>query len=150
MSIVTEDQLKKNFTDEEILEGIDRVRALELATDAVAKFERVDEERNTTKPKKTASKKPVQKRPAVKRDDGTKTYVTAGVSTVSGTMKLRFANNSPEQRTKILERAEHDDIRLAEMEEGTRLECVKQMATMDLFQDEPVQELINAFIEANS
>ena len=44
-----------------------------------------------------------------------KTYTIAGVSTLSGVTKQRFANGSLANRTKVLERNGHVDIKLVEL-----------------------------------
>ena len=44
-----------------------------------------------------------------------KTFTIAGVSTLSGVTKQRFANGSLANRTKVLERNGHTDIKLVEL-----------------------------------
>jgi len=79
----------------------------------------------------------------------TKTYKTAGVSILNGVMKVRFANTL-EQRIKVLSRNEHTDIRLVEVEEGTKAEVARQLLTNEQFQDKWAQETIQAFLNKNS
>lgn len=152
-NIATEEELGMNKTDAQLLEGIDKEKALELARGAVSKFQKVEEEADTkSKAKKSTKAKAEPKakkepKPAAKKSVGDKTYTTAGVSTVKGTMKIRFANNSPEARGKILERAEHTDIRLVEVTEGTKLEIAQQLLTMDEFKDAEAQATIQEFLE---
>lgn len=150
-NVATEEELSMNKTDAQLLEGIDKEKALELARGAVTKFHKVDESSDTKSKTKAKSKgEPKAKKepkPAAKKSVGDKTYTTAGVSTVKGAMKIRFANNSPEARGKILERAEHTDIRLVEVQEGTKLEIAQQLLAMDEFKDAEAQATIQEFLE---
>ena len=150
---VTEAETQVAKTDAELLENIDRDRAIALATEAVEKFEKVSDDAETRKPKSKAKtgdakKAPAKAKRATPQTPGEeKTFQICGVSNVKGTLKIRFANNTVAARTKILEKAEHTDIRLVDLGEGTRLELAQRMLAHEDFQDAEAQEVISREIE---
>ena len=79
----------------------------------------------------------------------TKTYKTAGVSILNGVMKVRFAN-ALEKRIKVLKANDHTDIRLVEVEAGTKVEVARQLLTHVEFQDKWAQETIQNFLNKNA
>jgi len=64
-------------------------------------------------------------------------------------MKVRFAN-SLENRIKVLSRNAHTDIRLVEVEPGTKAQVARQLLTHPDFQDKWAQDTIQNFIQKNS
>ena len=77
-----------------------------------------------------------------------KLYSIAGVSTLDGDTKIRFANDVA--RIKILVKNGHTDIKLIELPEAmTKFECVKYLANDESFQDSLSQEAINEYFSKN-
>ena len=149
---VTEAETQVSKTDAELLENIDKDRAIALATEAVEKFEKVSDDAETRKPKSkaktgAAKKAPAKAKRAPQAPGEEKTFQICGVSNVKGTLKIRFANNTVAARTKILEKAEHTDVRLVDLGEGTRLELAQRMLAHETFQDAEAQEVISKEIE---
>ena len=67
-----------------------------------------------------------------------KTFNIVGVSKLNGEYKVRFATDI--MRIKVLAKHGHEDIRLAELDTAvSKYEAVKQLATMDEFQDAQAQ-----------
>ena len=85
--------------------------------------------------------------PTKSRDS--KTFSTAGVSVWKGIMKVRFAN-SLENRIKVLKRNAHTDVRIVEVEPGTKAQVAKQLLTHEDFQDKWAQDTIQNFLAKNS
>ena len=75
-----------------------------------------------------------------------KLFNVAGVSKLNGEYKVRFATDI--MRIKVLAKHGHEDIRLAELDAAvTKLEAVKQLATMDEFQDVAAQAAIAEYLD---
>jgi hypothetical protein len=75
-----------------------------------------------------------------------KLFNVAGVSKLNGEYKVRFATDI--MRIKVLAKHGHEDIRLAELDTAvTKLEAVKQLATMDEFQDVAAQSAIAEYLD---
>jgi hypothetical protein len=73
-----------------------------------------------------------------------KTFTVAGVSTLNGKTKLRFANDIA-LRVKVLARNGHDAIRLIELDTSmTKAEAAKALAANEAFAD--VRDVIDAYI----
>jgi len=73
-----------------------------------------------------------------------KEFTVAGVSTLNGKLKLRFANDIA-LRVKVLARNGHDNIRLVELATAmTKAEAAKALAADERFAD--VRDVIDAFI----
>jgi hypothetical protein len=75
-----------------------------------------------------------------------KTFTIAGMSTLNGVVKVRFANKLAE-RIKVLTKNEHTDIHLIDL--GTALtkeNCVKALAAHNDFKDAEAQALFTAFL----
>lgn len=149
---VTEAETQVAKTDAALLENIDKDQAIALATEAVEKFEKVSDDAETRKPKSkaktgAAKKAPAKAKRAPQAPGEEKTFQICGVSNVKGTLKIRFANNTIAARTKILEKAEHTDVRLVDLGEGTRLELAQRMLAHETFQDAEAQEVISREIE---
>jgi len=78
-----------------------------------------------------------------------KTYEVAGVSTVNGKTKVRFANDFV-SRFKILCKNGHQDINLIELgEKLTKAEVCKVLLAHPNFQDEATQAAIAEFVVRN-
>jgi dUTPase len=78
-----------------------------------------------------------------------KTFEVAGVSTLNGVTKVRFANDYV-GRFKILIKNGHDDINLIELgEKMTKAEICKVLLAHPQFQDEAAQSAITEFVVRN-
>jgi dUTPase len=78
-----------------------------------------------------------------------KTFEVAGVSTLNGKTKVRFANDYV-GRFKILVKNGHDDINLIELgEKLTKEEICKVLLAHPNFQDEAAQTAIAEFVVRN-
>lgn len=74
-----------------------------------------------------------------------KLYTVAGVSTLNGETKARFANDV--MRIKVLAKNGHTDIQLVELpNEMTKIEASKFLATLPEFQDAASQEAIGEYL----
>jgi len=75
-----------------------------------------------------------------------KTFNVVGVSKLNGEYKVRFATDI--MRIKVLAKHGHEDIRLCELDEAvSKYEAVKQIQTMDEFQDVAAQAAIAEYLE---
>jgi hypothetical protein len=78
-----------------------------------------------------------------------KTFSVAGVSTLKGKTKVRFANDFV-GRFKILAKNGHEDINLIELgAELTKAEVCQVLMAHPNFQDEAAQEAIAEFVVRN-
>jgi hypothetical protein len=78
-----------------------------------------------------------------------KTFNTAGVSTLNGVTKVRFANDYV-GRFKILAKNGHTDINLIELgQDLTKAEICKVLMAHDKFQNEAAQTAIAEFVVRN-
>jgi hypothetical protein len=78
-----------------------------------------------------------------------KTFSVAGVSTLNGVTKVRFANDL--MRVKVLDKSGHTDVILADLEgEYTKLEAAAQLLALPDFSDEQIQAVINDYISENT
>jgi CRISPR/Cas system-associated protein Csm6 len=78
-----------------------------------------------------------------------KTFNTAGVSTLNGVTKVRFANDYV-GRFKILAKNGHTDINLIELgQDLTKAEICKVLMAHEQFQDEAAQTAITEFVVRN-
>lgn len=78
-----------------------------------------------------------------------KTFTVAGVSTLKGKTKVRFANDFV-GRFKILDKNGHTDINLIELgEELTKAEICQVLIAHPNFQDEAAQTAISEFVVRN-
>jgi hypothetical protein len=78
-----------------------------------------------------------------------KTFEVAGVSTLNGKTKVRFANDYV-GRFKILIKNNHEDIRLIELgEKLTKADICKVLLAHPDFQDEIAQDAIAEFVVRN-
>ena len=78
-----------------------------------------------------------------------KTFSVAGVSTLNGVTKVRFANDFV-NRFKILIKNGHEDINLIELgNEMTKAEICKVLVAHPNFQDEAAQTAITEFVVRN-
>jgi hypothetical protein len=74
-----------------------------------------------------------------------KLYTVAGVSTLNGETKARFANDT--MRIKVLAKNGHTDITLVELpSEMTKIEAAKFLATLDEFSSADAQEAIGEYL----
>jgi len=74
-----------------------------------------------------------------------KLYTVAGVSTLNGETKARFANDT--MRIKVLAKNGHTDITLVELpSEMTKVEAAKFLATLDEFSSADAQEAIGEYL----
>lgn len=74
-----------------------------------------------------------------------KLYTVAGVSTLNGDTKARFANDV--MRIKVLAKNGHENIQLVELpNEMTKVEASKFLATLPEFQDAASQEAIAEYL----
>lgn len=74
-----------------------------------------------------------------------KLYTVAGVSTLNGDTKARFANDV--MRIKVLAKNGHENIQLVELpNEMTKVEAAKFLATLPEFQDAASQEAIGEYL----
>lgn len=75
-----------------------------------------------------------------------KTFTVAGVSTLNGECKIRFANDV--MRVKNLAKSGHEDIRLVEMPEAVlKTDAAKFLLTLPEFADATAQEAIQAYLD---
>jgi hypothetical protein len=75
-----------------------------------------------------------------------KTFTVAGVSKHKGEYKVRFANDI--MRIKNLDKAGHEDIRLAELDTAmSKYDAVKAISTMTEFADAAAQAVITEYLE---
>ncbi len=75
-----------------------------------------------------------------------KTFTVAGVSTLNGDCKIRFANDV--MRVKNLAKSGHEDIRLVELPEAMlKTDAAKFIAALPEFEDAVAQEAIMAYLE---
>lgn len=73
-----------------------------------------------------------------------KLYTVAGVSTLNGDTKVRFANDV--MRIKVLAKNGHTDIQLVELPESmTKLQAVAFLAALPEFQDAASQEAVSEY-----
>ena len=78
-----------------------------------------------------------------------KTFNVAGVSTLNGKTKVRFANDYV-GRFKILAKNGHEDINLIELgQDLTKAEICKVLMAHEQFQDEAAQTAITEFVVRN-
>jgi len=78
-----------------------------------------------------------------------KTFTVAGVSTLNGVTKVRFANDYV-GRFKILAKNDHQDIELVELAQPmTKAEVCKFLFTHEKFQGEAAQGAISEFVVRN-
>ena len=78
-----------------------------------------------------------------------KTFEVAGVSTLNGVTKVRFANDYV-GRFKILIKNGHDDINLIELgEKLTKAQICQALLSHPQFQDEAAQSAITEFVVRN-
>ena len=78
-----------------------------------------------------------------------KTFTVAGVSTLNGVTKVRFANDYV-GRFKILAKNLHQDIELIELAQPmTKAEVCKFLLTHEKFQGEAAQGAISEFVVRN-
>jgi hypothetical protein len=74
-----------------------------------------------------------------------KLYTVAGVSTLNGETKARFANDT--MRIKVLAKNGHTDITLVELpSEMTKIEAAKFLASLDEFSSADAQEAIGEYL----
>jgi hypothetical protein len=74
-----------------------------------------------------------------------KTFTVAGVSTLNGECKIRFANDV--MRVKNLAKSGHSDIRLVEMPDAVlKTEAAKFIATLPEFADAEAQTAIAEYL----
>ena len=79
----------------------------------------------------------------------TKTFSVAGVSTLNGVTKVRFANDFV-NRFKILAKNDHQDIELIELgTELTKAEICQVLAAHPKFQNDAAQDAIAEFVTRN-
>ena len=75
-----------------------------------------------------------------------KTFTVAGVSKHKGEYKVRFANDI--MRIKNLDKAGHEDIRLAELDKPmSKYDAIKAISTMTEFADAAAQAVITEYLE---
>ena len=75
-----------------------------------------------------------------------KTFTVAGVSKHKGEYKVRFANDI--MRIKNLDKAGHEDIRLAELDTAmSKYDAIKAISTMTEFADAAAQAVITEYLE---
>ncbi len=75
-----------------------------------------------------------------------KTFTVAGVSTLNGDCKIRFANDV--MRVKNLAKSGHEDIRLVELPEAMlKTDAAKFIAALPEFEDTVAQEAIVTYLE---
>ena len=76
----------------------------------------------------------------------TKTFTVAGVSTLNGDCKIRFANDV--MRVKNLAKSGHEDIRLVELPEAMlKTDAAKFIQSIPEFEDAVAQEAILTYLE---
>ena len=75
-----------------------------------------------------------------------KTFTVAGVSTLNGDCKIRFANDV--MRVKNLAKSGHEDIRLVELPEAMlKVDGAKFIQVLPEFEDAVAQEAIATYLE---
>lgn len=75
-----------------------------------------------------------------------KTFTVAGVSTLNGDCKIRFANDV--MRVKNLAKSGHEDIRLVELPEAMlKTDAAKFIVALPEFEDAVAQEAIMTYLE---
>lgn len=75
-----------------------------------------------------------------------KLFNVFGVSKLNGEYKVRFANDV--MRIKVLAKHGHEDIRLAELDAPTtKYDGIKQLQSLDEFQDSAAQAAIAEYLE---
>lgn len=75
-----------------------------------------------------------------------KLFNVFGVSKLNGEYKVRFANDI--MRIKVLAKHGHEDIRLAELDAPTtKYDGIKQLQSLDEFQDSAAQSAITEYLE---
>lgn len=78
-----------------------------------------------------------------------KLFTVAGISTLNGVTKVRFANDI--MRIKVLAKSGHEDIRLVDLEgEFTKLDAAKALLTVAEFGDALAQSTITDYIAENT
>jgi hypothetical protein len=78
-----------------------------------------------------------------------KTFSVAGISSLNGNYKVRFANDV--MRIKVLAKSGHEDIRLADLEKSvSKLEAAQMLLTMDEFADAIAQSTITEYLAENT
>ena len=78
-----------------------------------------------------------------------KTFSVAGVSTLNGVTKVRFANDYV-GRFKVLIKNGHDDINIIELgDELTKAEVCQVLMSHPSFQDEAAQTAISEYVVRN-
>ena len=78
-----------------------------------------------------------------------KLFSVAGISSLNGNYKVRFANDM--MRIKVLAKSGHEDIRLADLEASvSKLDAARLLLTMTEFADATAQATITEYIEENT
>jgi CheY-like chemotaxis protein len=78
------------------------------------------------------------------------TFTIAGLSTLNGVVKVRFANDLAE-RIKVLNKNEHTDVTLIDLgTELSKLNCVKALLAHNDFKDEEAQTVLTAYVQKNT
>ena len=78
-----------------------------------------------------------------------KQFTVAGISSLNGNYKVRFANDM--LRSKVLMKSGHEDIRLADLEGSySKLDAARQLLTIAEFSDATAQATITEYIEENT
>lgn len=78
-----------------------------------------------------------------------RTFGVGGTSVLHGRLTLRWANNLKE-RIKVLHRNGHKDVKLRMMSgQLSKVDCVKEMLTMECFSDEATQALMQEYLKYN-
>lgn len=78
-----------------------------------------------------------------------KTFTVAGVSSLDGEFKVRFANDV--MRVKVLAKNGHQDINLVELEQPmSKMDAALFLQELDEFQDPEVQACIADYIDRNT
>lgn len=75
-----------------------------------------------------------------------KTFNVAGISSLNGEYKVRFANDI--MRIKVLAKSGHEDIRLMELDRAmSKLEAAEALRTADEFADTIAQATIGEYLD---
>lgn len=78
-----------------------------------------------------------------------KTFKVAGISSLNGEYKVRFANDI--MRIKVLAKSGHEDIRLMELDRAmSKLEAAEALRTADEFADTVAQATIGEYLDEKS
>jgi hypothetical protein len=78
------------------------------------------------------------------------TFTIAGLSTLNGVVKMRFANDLAE-RVKVLTKNEHTDVHLIDLgTELTKIDCAKALLAHKDFKDAEAQAVITAYVTKNT